>query len=129
MALVETERRDSLLDWERREAAGEPIDRAHLSRMTFGDEGLQREVLQLFVRQSAMLVGRMDHGRPAVVAALAHTLAGSSFGVGAKPLGRMAAEVERKAKSAPEELPSALAALREMVEGTLAAVMALLRPH
>ena len=127
MALIEAERHDSLSSWEGNLADGEPIDRAHLQRMTFGDEGLQREVLQLFVRQSTMLVGRMDAARPAAIAALAHTLAGSALGLGAKPLGLLATEVERKAKTAPEELPSALAGLRASLEETSRAVLALLR--
>ena len=129
MAVIEAEGLDSLSGWEANRAGGEPIDRAHLSRITFGDEGLQREVLQLFVRQSTMLVSRMDVARPAAVAALAHTLAGSALGLGAKPLGLLAAEVERKARLAPEELPSALAGLRASLEETSRVVLALLRGH
>src|SRR5205085_2261563 len=36
-----------------------PIDLVHLSRMTFGDRSLEREVLALFDRQAAILVARM----------------------------------------------------------------------
>ncbi len=32
------------------------IDRGHLSRMTFGDHSLEREVLQLFDRQAELLM-------------------------------------------------------------------------
>jgi hypothetical protein len=36
-----------------------PIDFAHLTRMTLGDGGLEREVLAMFSAQSARLVGQM----------------------------------------------------------------------
>src|ERR1700754_796735 len=36
-------------------AADGTIDRAHLARVTFGDHGLQRELLALFDRQAALL--------------------------------------------------------------------------
>ena len=39
------------------------IDRSHLSRMTFGDQSLEREVLQLFDRQAELLMERMTHER------------------------------------------------------------------
>ncbi|TMJ21208.1 MAG: Hpt domain-containing protein [Alphaproteobacteria bacterium] len=51
--------------------------------MTFGDMGLQREVLGLFDRQVAMLLARMHGAPPTVTAALAHTIGGSARGVGA----------------------------------------------
>ena len=35
------------------------IDRGQLSRMTFGDRSLEREVLQLFDRQAELLLARM----------------------------------------------------------------------
>ena len=59
------------------------IDLVHLARTTFGDRALEREVLQLFDRQSGMLIARMRGATPAVVAALAHTLKGSARGIGA----------------------------------------------
>jgi hypothetical protein len=61
----------------------EPIDRVHLFRMTLGDRHLQDEVLDLFDRQIALLVARMDMAPPAAVATLAHTLKGSARGIGA----------------------------------------------
>ena len=40
---------------------GQPavIDEEHLVRMTLGDRGLEREVLQIFVRQSATILDRI----------------------------------------------------------------------
>ena len=41
----------------------QPIDRTHLFKMTLGDHSLEAEVLRLFERQAAMLLGRMDPSR------------------------------------------------------------------
>ena len=41
-----------------------PIDLVHLARMTLGDRSLEREVLQLFDRQSALLIARMRTAAP-----------------------------------------------------------------
>ena len=59
-----------------------PIDFAHLSRMTLGDGGLEREVLVMFSAQSARLVGRIA-ALAADAGALAHTLKGSARAIGA----------------------------------------------
>jgi HPt (histidine-containing phosphotransfer) domain-containing protein len=67
------------------------IDLVHLARMTLGDRGLEREVLQLFDRQSTMLLARLRQGPPATAAALAHTIKGSARGIGA---GRVACAAE-----------------------------------
>ena len=57
-------------------APSEPaVDLAHLSRMTLGESGLEREVLDLFDRQAAMLRARMASASPRMVVALAHTAA------------------------------------------------------
>ena len=68
-----------------------PIDLVHLARMTLGDRGLEREVLQLFDRQVTMLIARVREGSRCAVAALAHTLKGSARGIGA---GRVAGAAE-----------------------------------
>ena len=59
-----------------------PIDVAHLSRMTLGDAGLAREVLVMFVKQTAQLLTSLAT-KPPNAAALAHTLKGSARAVGA----------------------------------------------
>ena len=51
-------------------ATGEPIDRAHLARMTFGEAALERELLELFDRQAGILVARMTISDATTVAAL-----------------------------------------------------------
>ncbi len=67
-----------------------PIDLVHLARMTLGDRSLEREVLQLFDRQSALLIARMRSAAPPGIATLAHTLKGSARGIGAWRVARAA---------------------------------------
>ena len=71
-----------------------PIDLVHLARMTLGDRSLEREVLQLFDRQSALLIARMRNAAPDGVATIAHTLKGSARGIGAWRVARAAEAVE-----------------------------------
>jgi HPt (histidine-containing phosphotransfer) domain-containing protein len=71
-----------------------PIDLVHLARTTLGDRGLEREVLQLFDRQSTLLIARMRAAGPAGVATLAHTLKGSARGIGAWRVARAAEALE-----------------------------------
>jgi Hpt domain-containing protein len=83
-------------------AAPAAIDRVHLARMTHGERDLEREVLQLYATQADILLGRMllkDLGQSpsAAVAALAHTLNGSSRGIGAWHVADAAAAVEADA--------------------------------
>src|SRR5215813_12014812 len=86
----------------------EPLDLKHLFRMTLGDHGLEREVLELFDRQVGMLIDRIGAVDAASVPALAHTLKGSARGVGAWPMARAAEAVE---VAPPGELALAVAAL------------------
>jgi HPt (histidine-containing phosphotransfer) domain-containing protein len=70
------------------------IDLVHLARTTLGDRTLEREVLQLFDRQSSLLIARMRTAAPAAMAAIAHTLKGSARGIGAWRVARAAELVE-----------------------------------
>ena len=99
---------------------GPAIDRAHLSRMTFGDLALERELLELFDRQAALLVARMREADPATVGTLAHTLKGSAVGVGATEVAEAAAALEQA------QGPDRLAALARAVERARFAVAAML---
>ncbi len=105
-------------------AGDEPIDFAHLFRMTLGDHDLAHEVLALFDRQVEILVGRMSAVEPPCVAALAHTIKGSARGVGAWPVARAAEAVE---SAPPDELAPAVAALAAATEEARAAIADLLR--
>jgi len=87
------------------------IDDDHLSRMTLGDRRLEREVLEIFVRQTVIMLGRIAGAEPALAAAAAHTLTGSARGIGAWRVARAAEHLERVANG-----KSGAAALDEAVE-------------
>ena len=71
-----------------------PIDLVHLARTTLGDRSLEREVLQLFDRQAALLIARMGSATPDGVAIIAHTMKGSARGIGAWRVARAAEALE-----------------------------------
>ncbi|MBN8962058.1 MAG: Hpt domain-containing protein [Rhizobiales bacterium] len=74
-------------------AAREPIDLDHLRKMTLSDPALEREVLRLFVEQTANLM-RTLASLPENAAALAHTLKGSARAIGAFRVADAAAALE-----------------------------------
>jgi len=81
-------------DSDRKAAA---IDEDHLGRMTLGDRRLEREVLELFLRQTAIMLDRIVGAEPPLAAAAAHTLKGSARGIGAWRVARAAEVLERAA--------------------------------
>src|SRR3954447_25867931 len=89
------------------DAGDRTIDLVHLARMTLGDRSLEREVLQLFARQAALLLARMEQANPAAVGMLAHTLKGSARGLGAWRVAAAAEAVETAAASNPGALEAA----------------------
>jgi Hpt domain-containing protein len=103
------------------------IDRAHLKQMTFGDRGLERELLQLFDRQAELLLARMRAGEAAVLATLAHTLKGSALGVGAAEVAQAAAATEAAAAGSPAQRAAALDGLAAAIAAARAEIAALLR--
>jgi HPt (histidine-containing phosphotransfer) domain-containing protein len=103
------------------------IDRGHLTRMTFGDRSLEREVLELFDRQAAMLIERMRGGEPAMVATLAHTLKGSAAGIGASHVARTADAAEIAAGRTAAECSLAIDRLAQAVDEARALIAQLLR--
>jgi HPt (histidine-containing phosphotransfer) domain-containing protein len=105
------------------------LDRNHLARITFGDRSLEREVLQLFDRQSELLLERMRASEPAAIATLAHTLKGSAVGIGATRVASAAAEVEATAQAKSGESSRAIEELVQAVEEARAAISALIRAH
>jgi HPt (histidine-containing phosphotransfer) domain-containing protein len=111
-------------------AAGDAaIDLGHLSRMTLGERSLEREVLALFDRQVEILMPRIRHGHPAVVAAAAHTLKGSAQGIGAWRVARTAEAVELAQDGDADALAMAVDALGAAVADTKSAIASLLRSH
>jgi len=89
------------------------IDDKHLELMTLGDRSLEREVLEIFARQTVLMVRRMAAADPARAAAAAHTLKGSARGVGAWRVARAAERLEMAAadRAGDEALNAAIADL------------------
>jgi HPt (histidine-containing phosphotransfer) domain-containing protein len=73
------------------------LDDDHLGRMTLGDPDLEREVLEIFARQTTLSLNRLVGAEPARAAAVAHTLKGSARGVGAWRVARAAERLEQAA--------------------------------
>jgi len=117
--------------WSSLPVSGErPIDLVHLARMTLGDRGLEREVLELFDRQAGMLIVRMQQAARAGICAAAHTLKGSARGIGAWRVARAAEAVELAAGSAAElELEAAIVRLGAAAAETRAVIADLLQPN
>lgn len=89
------------------------FDEEHLKRMTLGDRALEREVLQIFVRQSATVLDRVSGHDPATTAAAAHIMIGSARGIGAWRVARAAELLECAAGRGDENhLDEAIAALK-----------------
>jgi HPt (histidine-containing phosphotransfer) domain-containing protein len=111
------------------------IDAAHLERMTLGDRQLEREILEIFLRQTTIMLERIAGAGPALAAATAHTLVGSARGIGAWQVGEAAEQVERAAtlQSGAAELDAAVEALKAATIEASAAIAArlggVLRDH
>jgi HPt (histidine-containing phosphotransfer) domain-containing protein len=101
-----------------------PIDLGHLRRMTLGDAGLEREVLQMFARQACQLAATLATSPPEA-SALVHTLKGSARAIGANRVAEAAAGLEAVIRDgrAPAQ---ALGFLRDTVAEADAAIAALL---
>ena len=106
-----------------------PIDLEHLSRMTLGEKSLEREVLQLFDRQAAMLLARMKNGTAPAIGALAHTLKGSARGIGAWSVAKAADAVEQTAVTEPQAVAAAVETLSARVAEVKTVIAELLRSH
>lgn len=89
----------SLLVEQGPEGADSVLDDAHLGRMTLGDRGLEREVLEIFARQTTLSLNRLVGAEPVRAAAVAHTLKGSARGVGAWRVAQAAEMLEQAAAS------------------------------
>jgi HPt (histidine-containing phosphotransfer) domain-containing protein len=71
------------------------LDEIHLGRMTLGDRELEREILEIFVRQAAIMIERVANAEPQLAAAAAHTLMGSARGIGVWRVAEAAERLER----------------------------------
>ncbi len=103
---------------------GAPVDLTHLARHTLGDQGLEREVLQLFVRQSAIVLNRLDSAESArAVSEQAHTIKGSARGIGAWKVAQAAELVQAEAELGGA---TSISELRAAVQETIGFIGALL---
>jgi len=100
------------------------IDEDHLGRMTLGDRSLEREVLEIFARQTALTMERIARAAPAGAAAAAHTLKGSAVGIGAWRVAQAAERLEQAAAAKGDEaaLSAAIAELEAASAETRAAI-------
>ena len=110
-------------------AVERPIDLVHLARTTFGERALEREVLQLFDRQAATLMERIQAAPAEDIPALAHTLKGSARAIGAVAVARAAETVEFMHSATEPDLRRAIAVLRARAEETRVFIADLLRAH
>ena len=75
--------------------AARPLDLVHLAKYTFGDRGLESELLGLFRSQAGIYVSRLEAAATAKDwRDAAHSLKGSARGLGAWALGDIAEDVE-----------------------------------
>jgi HPt (histidine-containing phosphotransfer) domain-containing protein len=98
-----------------------PLDFDHLERMTLGEKALEREVLELFLAQSARLLETLAN-LPIETPALAHTLKGSARAIGAFKVAERAAALE--AVGQQDDRAGTLAALRQAVAEARSAIEA-----
>lgn len=102
-----------------------PIDLQHLSRMTLGEPGLEREVLSLFADQSRDLIEKLAK-LPGDAAGLAHTLKGSARAIGAFRVAEAALHFEGALRD-EHDPTTALSALRDAVDEARSAIDGILR--
>lgn len=106
------------------------IDDDHLRQMTLGDRDLEREVLEIFVRQAALMLRRISGAKPALAAAAAHTLKGSARGIGAWRVAQAADRLEQAAgDEGLEAFKAAVAELETASREARAAIRARLADH
>jgi HPt (histidine-containing phosphotransfer) domain-containing protein len=102
----------------------EVIDERHLIGMTLGDARLEREVLELFLGQAAVMLDRAGSALPTSAAA-AHTLKGSARSIGAWRLARAAESFEQAVANADDiQINQALSELRAAALEARAAIAA-----
>jgi len=116
-------------------APGPVLDEAALARLREldpeGRHGVVARVLSTYeaslVRQLEQLRAEREAPRPAVLAALAHTLKSSSASVGALELSRACAAFERQVREGRTAQTHDVAQLIDLSESALAAVRTILR--
>jgi HPt (histidine-containing phosphotransfer) domain-containing protein len=95
------------------------VDFDHLARMTLGDGNLEREVLEMFLKQADRLLEALVV-EPAESALLAHTLAGSAQATGAFRVADCAAALEAAARQGKSGAPEVAALQQAMAKARTA---------
>jgi HPt (histidine-containing phosphotransfer) domain-containing protein len=72
----------------------EPVDLRHLSAQTGGDRKLEREVVLLFIDDTAAQLARLSVAAGEERRGIAHRLLGSARAIGAAEVARCAAAIE-----------------------------------
>ena len=89
-----------------------PVDLVHLARHTLGNRELEREILQIFARQSVLYLERLQGAEDeAERRDAAHTIKGSARGIGAWEIAEYAALLE-----GPSPAGNALEAMAGAIE-------------
>ena len=100
------------------------MDWPFLERQCFADRALERELLLLFVANAARLVAALPALSPGEQDDAAHRLKGSSQGIGAWAVARLAGTLENAApvdrRAALDALPAALAKVEQAIRIRLA---------
>lgn len=96
--------------------AARPLDLVHLAKYTFGDRGLESELLGLFRSQAGIYVSRLEAAATAKDwRDAAHSLKGSARGLGAWALGDIAEDAELHDFDDATGRAAALARLRDAI--------------
>ncbi len=72
----------------------QPVDLAHLTRQTGGDDALAREVLQMFAAHAPADLARLKAASGQDRREIAHLIVGSARAIGAGEVAHLAAAVE-----------------------------------
>lgn len=101
------------------------LDTEHLGKYTLGDEALEREVLQMFLDQSALYMERLENPESTGDwQETAHALKGCAHAIGAFRVGMRAARLEKMAEPLKTSVRCAvLALLQKDIEETRAAIL------
>jgi HPt (histidine-containing phosphotransfer) domain-containing protein len=106
------------------------IDLVRLARQCLGDQDLERELLVMFERQAARVIGRLTSAASEdfkLRADLAHTLKGSALAVGAQRVADAAARIETlcEERAGASTVAAALASLAGAVSEAREAIVRL----
>jgi HPt (histidine-containing phosphotransfer) domain-containing protein len=115
---------------DRKGAATPIIDLVLLARHSLGDQNLELELLEMFERQAARMIGQLTETMPQdakLAGDLAHKLKGSALAVGANHVAQAASRFEALCNDSPGQsgLAAALASLAASVSEAREAIIKL----